>query len=848
MAPKAKSVPAGKYWNPGTPVRTLRAAVAPAAVQPPRGVVRQLELPMSADTSRPIYIHPVALDEALRLAAEKGVPYGHDIARGNYHSLNQSTTARSIMESPYRDQLLRDIHALLTDKGIPADALVPYSQGAYTTAFLAPDVNEVVKLTRSGSRQFKSRADGVWGVLSSRVAEDLPTPAGANIRPPGQLAIGIAPRAKIGVATDADLKTLESALREQGWTWFDNHVGNIGMLPGDEYRPVVIDPSDVEPSGVDQTRYPFVPPKGPLYSGLIAALSAAGGAGVANAGETKRQLVTPSPTIGTSVPVPPEPGRKPEGMFDFSMTISPDEWKNWETVKEYGYGGPKHQAFIKAIDQALDVPAIPEKFVASMGIKPENLDLYFPGYKGGDLTMRQYITAAPLLMVRNASSGRHIVKTLIEDLHYLGKNKDALQSNIHAALTGSSHDRGDPYTQQAVNALLSAVKAGTPGGGFEDDPARPQAEFDELQAKHGSKAHMMLTPGGENNHRRLAVYELASALQDGEHRPQGFTTTQAIGNFIGGAFEPTKDSPANERFFTMMQKSAPLSRIDVAMQKWNTNKKGIIPASQSDQGPPATVSGKMSEEYDPRTWSGFFKQMYNPSYAAGRNIFTPVNATIGDLGTTLSLIPHAMKQDGPAGLVTPFMQQTDVARRAGAITPVIPGNMTRDEFKGLVDSKKQHDAAMGDWWGAYLTPAQNDMHGYKRTFTPPVVSAVAGTPQELASDPYQAAAIGLGAKVLGGKIPASVVEETGENITYGPAAASLESGDISAGLRAMTQPPQTNQYLLPREDGEPVNASDPDYWQQIDRSADHYRKKAAGRYDLWRNPKQISGLPPVNAG
>ena len=828
---------------------SIRAALESIEVpEAPKGE-RQLELPLVPDRSRPLYQFPVPLDEALRLAAERGVPWGYNIAiRNDWHGLDPSKVAQEIMQSPDRDRVIRDLHALLTDSGIPADRLIPHSKGAFSTAFVSPDTNEIVKLTLDGKSQYPTTMRDVWGILTPRVAEDVPVPYSAYL--PGQLAAGIYPKALLGQGTNADKMGLRFGLQKQGFDWHDDHDGNWAMLPGKEWRPVVIDGGSVS-VGTDKVRWPLKLPTGPIYNWLIPALAAGGASAVATAGQP---LATESATIGKTRPVPPPEGASPQGWFDFSMSISPDEWKNWETVPSYGYGGKEHNAYVDAVNQALDVPSIPEKFVAANLPKGDKWPQFFPGYKGGDMTMRQMLTGLPWVMQRQAIVALALNpndEEAKQQIKYF-QNAEQVQADVHAALTGSAHPRGNPYIQGAVNTLLGAIKSGTPGGEFEDDPARTQAEFDALKQKNGDQANFMLTPGGENNHRRQAVYELASALQDGEHTPSGVTTTQAIGNLVAGAFDTPGLGGATDRFYDLTNKSAPLGRINMALEKWGANRNGIVRDSQTDDTPPAVVSGRTSEQYDPRTWNGFFKRLYNPAYPAGRNIAGAITPWASNIGTTLSLVPEAVSKEGPAGVLKPFAMQTDLANRADGVTPVIPGNMTRDEFRGLLRDRKDLNNAMTGWTAANIAPAMQEMHGKKRAYTPPWMQTLSETPQGIASDPYAATAVLAGARAFGQPVLHAIGEEVSEDLAYGPGMLALESGSLAQGVHGMVAPPENSPYLLPRPDNSPVKAEDEDYWEQLRRSREHWGKKATDIFRLWdggsSRPREISGVPKMNAG
>lgn len=240
---------------------------------------RQLEFQFEPDITRPQYMRPRPLEDAIDIAADEGVPFGFRIGATDRQSRNYSPEKSRVAEAIRWEgnDFLNQLRQGLIDAGIPGAELTPLSQGAYSTAYLSPSGDEVVKFTFDGPSQYTNQADGVWGTLSPRVVEEIPSNR-------GQFAYSVFPRADLGRATRADKDTLADALYQQGWNWWDAHEGNIGMLPGDEYRPVVIDTGDVVPDRGGRVKFPFVPPDGPIYNWLIPALAAGGATAAATLG------------------------------------------------------------------------------------------------------------------------------------------------------------------------------------------------------------------------------------------------------------------------------------------------------------------------------------------------------------------------------------------------------------------------------------------------------------------------------------------------------------------------------------------------------------------------------------
>jgi hypothetical protein len=546
------------------------------------------------------------------------------------------------------------------------------------------------------------------------------------------------------------------------------------------------------------------------------------------------------------MPRPIAPGASNEWGFDASMAISPREWRNWQNVSSQGYGGPEHQAYSKAMGEALDVPSIPEKYVQTLGIFPEDMHVYFPDYKGGDLTMRQFLAAAPDIIARQkfndamtAPDDASREQSLKEWGSLNASDRGHLVGQAYASLTGQEHDRENPLTRQIVGSALSAVQSGTPGGQFEDAPEWAQSEFEQLKAKHGEKANQMLPPGGENNHRRLAVYELASALQDGEHAPKGVTTTQAIGSGLFAAFDVPGLGGPSDRFNNLMDPSAPRGRMNMALERWAgtgdvVRSSQLTPEKRAAMGGPAKVNGEEFEVYNPRTWDGTIAQATNASFPAGRNLYTPWNSVIGDLGTAASLVPVA------GGVRKPIQFLQETADANNRIAPIRPDNQTSQAFARSRGWTKDWDSAKGGWLSANVGPAMMEVQGRRRQYLPGVADAALNTPQAIVSNPYElAATIGFAAPgaTTGGRfargLGAQVLDEASENITQGPALQGLLSGDPRGALEGAFKPPRTNPYLFQRENGSDVQASDADYWQQLDRSKAEWDRRNKQRYQEW---------------
>lgn len=829
-------------------------------IEPP---VRQRELYFTPDNSRPLYLHPRPLSDAIDAAAGQGVPWGASLAEGNY-APRRSDVAVGMQN--LGDDFIRQLQDSLIADGIPGAEVVPLSQGVYSTAFTSPLTDEVVKFTLDGPSQYASNADGVWGVLSPRRVGQIPGAPG--------FAYSIYPRADLGRATYGDRDALQSAFRKQGYWWRDAHMGNMGMLPGSEYRPVVIDAADVSPDRtVRSVSFPFVPPTGPgAYNWLIPALAAGGTTALATLGGQQQaeaatgtryrppsvpKLPPPyAPTLrGNPEDYPPDwytqkmqgyysrvinqmnkvdrewerlaaagdweradaldaqreqlletlesqlqdideddpsfyekseeedlygraenpgsvdddlraaygqyvagnisredlverlrgaanpvgsmdrpwgegkqyatvndvpedmlidaakdlydsrqaiierqrnaPGRSVEQAIrflrnvapvagaaaltgqamagegtmgsqgglpqptgqdpffnppqrygypaeqspgitmnpggtltmdasspsavmavgsdgsaavapeyegpgysyggDFSMAISPDEWRYWYENKGSGYGGEQHKRFAQAVEQTMDIPSIPEEYIAQVvGSDPKRLKGIFPGYEGGDMTPRMFLSGMPHLMILSSMSGfqEEVASGVrngpyaqqLERLARPGSDKELVADTI-AEFAGFSRNRDNAMPAQAAQMVLAGLQSGVTGGPFAERDEVTRSEDARLRrsfAREGreGESEFYVTPGGQQNYRREASLQLLRTLQDGAFAPPGMTSMDYVGNRLfdqtvgniqriaGDEYNPRAVpgfGRADWRADNLMNTSAPQGRIAIAL-------------------------------------------------------------------------------------------------------------------------------------------------------------------------------------------------------------------------------------------------------------------------------------------
>lgn len=551
---------------------------------------------------------------------------------------------------------------------------------------------------------------------------------------------------------------------------------------------------------------------------------------------------------------------------DFSTSISPLEWQRWYEQPEQGYGGPEHKSLIANMEQAMDIPAIPEGYVRQQ--LGEDFATAFPEHAGGDLTMRQYMAAMPAIMGINkkrefwaAMRNRDVdaVRKAGEEIRLLdrqqqikgqpgGERYSDLVSDVFANLTGQVYPRGEQnkLAQDGATMLLDALKSGTPGGEFEDAPEWTREQYEQLKQQYGDEADRMLPKGGEKNHKRLAVYELASAMQDGPHAPAGVSTYATAQNFLAGSFG-TPGMGASQRFYDLTD-YAPRGRANIANERWG--KTGLLRDKPTDR--PYAVRGEEFGATDPKGWEGMVANTHNASFPMGAAV-APLMGVTTNPGSYAQL---AMEK-GPIRAAQ-FLGQT--AGNLERLAPIRDGKQSQGDFNQQREWWQDWNQAKGGWISSRLGPAMQEVHGHKRQFLPVWADAVANTPSEILGSPYElgatVAAAGLGGvRRLAANTMAEIGEEAAENLTYGPILGASQTGSLKESADQLMQIPKQNAYLLPRQDGTAVKADDKDYWEQLERSRQHHIRQLRDAYNRWDNSQPgrvretgFGVVPQPNAG
>lgn len=263
---------------------------------PGRGAIRQpRRAPLSSlngyvmETEAPLGPLPMVhtapqQDEWLRreviAAVAKGVPYGS----GQF-----AKTPRQLEAVAHDGEFLWHLQKELEERGVHGFDRwgtndLP-KQGVNKVAFSSGD--NVVKLGWPGTADFEAGnlPDSVWGVVPPTHLWESRVPGTQDAGGVHQgLGVFIQPRTQLehpkwGTPNGLDQATLAKALKYQGWAWTDDHLGNLAFVPGEDYRPAVIDGRVFPwPKEVSAT---FTPPTKPSlsYEWLLPLMTGAAAAG-----------------------------------------------------------------------------------------------------------------------------------------------------------------------------------------------------------------------------------------------------------------------------------------------------------------------------------------------------------------------------------------------------------------------------------------------------------------------------------------------------------------------------------------------------------------------------------------
>lgn len=227
--------------------------------------------------------------DAVKSAFTEGMYFGHD--QRHRRVKHSPGMLYRLSNDPNYQSYLDQMQSWLDSQGV--GKVRPVGMGAERAVF--EDGDRVVKVGLEhravGSNHYKPPT-GVWGVTPWLGNTDA-GPFRMEIQPKVDLVdrgqTGKGRRKPVG----SDIRALQDALARQGWYWQDNHIGNIGFVPGTDYMPTVIDgpvypsslssfPGEKQPGTVPRL---FLPPTRPAWATALMA-GTSGAASQASAAPT----------------------------------------------------------------------------------------------------------------------------------------------------------------------------------------------------------------------------------------------------------------------------------------------------------------------------------------------------------------------------------------------------------------------------------------------------------------------------------------------------------------------------------------------------------------------------------
>lgn len=830
----------------------------------------------------------LSLLEAIRKAEAEGLSR----LRHSGGAPDATTTPDYIKDLLNEPDTIRQIIDLVKQHGMTR--FLPLARGAESSVF-DTNAGKVLKLGPQ-DRRFFSHVEpddyvpptGVWGVLPATrdrvLGQDHSTPGGPyrhdwNIwTQPRVITTGIDHR-------DADYLT--NAIAMQGYKWDDGHAQNVGLLPGAGYNPVVIDGPVLQRPGVFASDGSFVtqgqglvlPGKNfqpPSVRPWVLAALAAGGAGalslanqgVAGASELP-QLITSGASPPPVPPAPPSPESQIpassiyESVFgtDLDMSsFSPREVYRWENDPKYGYGGDVHRQYIANADKVMDMPVVPRNSLkAIMGM------LTPPS--GETITVRDLIKQAPTIAEIKAQADfindldnpekeaayEHI-RQLNEQYAKSGE-PHPMEQEVYNAFTAQRHDRSSPYIDTVVNEILGAVKAGTTGGKFEDDPSISQSDMAEWQAKYGEEANRMLTPGGVKNAQREMVYDFLSAAQSGSHLNPHFNNTAYLTAMVApGATaisDPAMGGKMRQRREMLEDPSAYRGRMDMANLRLAT----VLPtfeAHAANPEKPYVIEAKNFNRLDPGSYQGIMSLSENASWPYARNVYHPFQQFVAGVGERLALADGLLDTQ-------PLQFQVDASNRSKRETPVRLDGEDYAANRATRAFVKDRDAAGAEYLSTHLPAAVADAANAFGSAVNKVIphntpawsrnpneamKTIYSLPYAMATSPLNALSMAAGAV---GKSPLLIAanllkegaDEVWEDAVTDPANANpFRPAGASAWMRPNAMVPDGKGGMRKRTDSELRAMYDPDNKEAWDRGVEETKatrdSELRGQYKQWR--------------
>lgn len=808
---------------------------------------------------------------------------------------------RDLMQEP---ETLRQILALARQYGI--NRFEPLARG-YESAVFDTDAGKVMKIGPQSRRFYPQEPhdyqlpSGVWGVMPNErthiLGEDRTGPGGNKFQHDWN--IFLQDRVNTAGVDAKDRQFLEGALNQQGYGWRDSAEGNMGFASSQPYRPVVIDGlvqplNDAQPQPDGTVRLAgtpivlpgknFIPPTTRPWVLAALATGAGGALSLANQGTARADNDTTRGQFslvnsGRSPIAPPQPQlpyTPPANTFESvfgtdldATSISQRELDSWYADESYGYGGGEHQQYIKNVESLMDEPLIPVRAAAvSLGMQGLKKD-------GGDVSLRQAMANVPFLAYHTANMaladdpGNPQKRAEAERMRVLweqhSENPDTphpVQQQVLAVLTGQRADRSSPYANKIASKLLDAVKAGTRGGKYENDPSITTDELASLEKQYGEEANRMLTQGGVANARREAAYDLLAAIHSGADRNPIFDNPSTLWSM----FEPDARQPDYGPAFggfpqgmrgkAMYDKSAIRGRMTLANDRFARANQSF--GQQGDK--PYVVNADNFNRLDPGSYQGLMRLSENASWPYARNFYHTLQPLAGDAWAR-QVLADSFDDDKP------YQFQVDMLNMNQRETPVrFPRQTPQDsrQSRAFVQDRLRANAEylpthtrpmLADMFNSFGNAMQSVApHNTANMSRKPYNWERVGysLPYAIATSPPQVAMVGGGAalaaakagtaglRAAGAGLLKEVIDENLEDAMIDPANADPTGKTQSTSwMRPYAKDPATGKNRTPEEMAAMFDPDNKEAWDRgVSETNARREQELREQYSRWKQATQ----------
>ena len=789
--------------------------------------------------------------DAVRSAWDSGMPFGSDerVRRKKHAPAMLYTLAKT----PDGQRYLEEMAAWLASQDMAK--VRPVAQGAERAVF--EDGDRVVKVGTGrvvGTKDYVPPT-GVWGV-TPWLADTQVGPYRLEIQPRVELhdpTMGGTVRRKPGYA---DIRALREALWQQGWNWTDNHPGNIGFVPGSEYRPTVIDGpvystttpmlradlAAIAPPGTVPRQ--FIPPTKPAWLAALLATIAAGASSTSKANETvtagadekladylRRMQPTQTPAN--------EPGiadAAAEVGTEIGQQVLPYYAQQMagiaKPIHTYPKDFPEMGEFRERLDVALEKPVIRDGDRLLSPAEYAAREVY-----GDDVSPPQ------IAMVRQIMAGQ---------------------------LSG---DQPEPALAGVIKNTLLTLRRQSIGGPDAEFPGQTLAQREARRTSPLQEGRYMTSPGLDANLAATRAYNILSTMQtDPDIMPptadMGSGFLPLIGASLAGALNPSGDegtvasdtweqfenrnfgsaaNPAQSRVIEALNNERLAEQGEFSGQYRSGITGGYYPQSSWTNPTGMSRQGGM----DNANLNTFLSETVLPQAFSGTPILSDFPSK------TLTEIPEGFPGKQPGQSDAPIIRR--LARDLLREVPVVPEGADSEEIEGVrqklssyfgsQDDQFKHNYPMyqRSWNDAMQKIGATGMKVDKFSFPSPLLNSVVNAPK------YWLDPMTVG--TLGAALPLSMAK--GSLI---PLLRSVAKDFVldqrfeqpfGMGLHMANEPYRSKpaNLLAPYEDGfeaggQKVGPNDPDYGKLRQQFEDEQKKLLGEAIEFGQRYYRPGGTPP----